>query len=85
MTLTLTRASKSPSSSSPAAPASSSAASSTAPGSPIQRCRNSPCRDHISVPKVCEYKRGTAGYNGARIRKTFTLIQDVRERKRGRG
>jgi len=28
----------------------------------------------MSVPKVGEYKRGTAGYNDARIRKKFALI-----------
>jgi len=28
----------------------------------------------MSVTKVGEYKRGTAGYNGPRIRKKFALI-----------
>ena len=46
--------------------------------------RDRPHRDHISVLKVGEYKRGTGGYNGARIRKKFALIQDQQERKRGR-
>jgi hypothetical protein len=27
-----------------------------------------------NVPKLGEYKRGTAGYNGARIRRKFALI-----------
>jgi hypothetical protein len=30
----------------------------------------------MSVPKVGEYKRGTAGYNGARILKKFALIPE---------
>src|SRR6202049_5259058 len=34
-----------------------------------------PTRDHISGPKLGEYKRGTAGYNGARIRKNLPLFR----------
>jgi hypothetical protein len=37
-----------------------------------------PASDHISVPKLGEYKRGTAGYNGARIRKKFALTPNQR-------